>query len=192
MTLSEKVSQHFKTSATAFAALAEDDILLDRIVKAAEYINQAFRDGGRLYIVGNGGSAADAQHFAAELVGYFGSKKDKPLPATALTTDSSFLTAWPNDAKPEDIFARQLGAHARGGDVLFAISTSGNSENIIRAFEMAHFIGMARIALLGASGGKVAKLLHAHISLCVPHQDTPTVQEMHIAVIHAICKCIER
>jgi phosphoheptose isomerase len=185
------VRDYLATSTHAFRALSGNPILHGSIVQAAETINEAFARGSRLYIAGNGGSAADAQHFAAELVGYYGSKADKPLPARALTTDTSFMTAWGNDASFDTIFARQLQADAREGDVLFAISTSGNSANILRALEAAKDMGMHRIGLLGETGAATFPGV-CDIHLRMPARGTPHVQELHIAVIHAICECLDR
>ena len=176
-------------SAAAFAALSADEALLSSVAQAAEAIDGAFARGGRLYVAGNGGSAADAQHFAAELVGYFGGKGDRPLPAMALTTDTSFLTACGNDDSFDAIFARQLEAHTLEGDVFFAISTSGSSPNILRGLEAARELGLYRIGLFGR-GGQAAEL--CDVAMHVPEKETPHVQELHIAVIHAICGCIDR
>jgi D-sedoheptulose 7-phosphate isomerase len=182
------VGDHLAASARAFAEMGVDAALRDSIIQAAKMINGAFARGGRLYIAGNGGSAADAQHFAAELVGWY-KRGDKPLPAVALTTDTSFLTAWGNDDSFDTIFARQLQAHAREGDAFFAISTSGSSRNILKGLEAARKLGLKRIGLLGR-GGSAAAL--CDIALAVPAQDTPHIQELHIAVIHALCGCIDR
>jgi D-sedoheptulose 7-phosphate isomerase len=183
------IRDHLAASAAAFAALSADEHLHDAIVRAAEAINAAFERGSGLYIAGNGGSAADAQHFAAELVGCFGGRGDKPLPAIALTTDTSFLTAWGNDDSFDAIFARQLRAHAKEGDVFFAISTSGSSANILRGLEAAEASGLYRIGLFG-QGSQAAKL--CDVALHMPAKETPYVQELHMAVIHAICGCIDR
>jgi phosphoheptose isomerase len=184
------VANHFAVSAEVFAKLALDPDLITNAATAGRVIDVAFIRGKRLYIAGNGGSAADAQHFAAELVGYFGSHTDKPLPAQSLTTDTSFLTAWGNDEEFENIFVRQLQAFGRPGDVFFGISTSGSSEDILRALVMANSLDMTTIALVGDKDTVARK--KAGIALCVPSGETPFIQEMHIAVIHAICKCITR
>ncbi len=183
------IRDYLTASITAFLAAREDGALHDSVVRAAEAIDDAFKRRFRLYVAGNGGSAADAQHFAAELVGWF-KKGDAPRPAIALSTDTSFLTAWGNDDDFNNIFARQLQAHAQDGDVFFAISTSGNSENILRGLKAAGECGMTRIGLLGRTGGQAAAL--CEIPLLVPADATPHVQELHIAVIHAICKHIDR
>jgi D-sedoheptulose 7-phosphate isomerase len=184
------INNHLAGSAETLLALARDAEIQNSICRAASEIDSGFKNGKRLYIAGNGGSAADAQHFAAELVGYFGGSGDKPLPAIALTTDSSFLTAWSNDTDFESVFARQLKAHARAGDIFFAISTSGNSKNIFWALGTAQKIGMRTIALLGRDGGSARA--RAHISIVAPSHSTAHIQEAHIAVIHAICACIDR
>ncbi|MBS3067648.1 D-sedoheptulose 7-phosphate isomerase [Candidatus Micrarchaeota archaeon] len=158
------------------------------IIKAAEIITNAYIKGGKLLICGNGGSAADAQHFAGELVGKF-MKERKALPAIAITTNTSNMTAIGNDYEFEKIFEREVEALGKKGDVLFTISTSGNSENVIRAVKKANEIGMNAIALLGKGGGKLKGLCNCEI--IVPSNDTQRVQEAHIMIIHLICELIE-
>jgi len=154
---------------------------------AVELIRTACVARHHIYIIGNGGSAAMAQHFAAELVGYF-SKGNKPLSAFALSTDTSFLTAWSNDVDFADVFARQLEAHGCAGDVLIAISTSGASANVLRGLEVARRIGMRRIALLGRGASKADVL--ADMTIHVDSSETPHIQEGHLIVLHAICHCL--
>jgi D-sedoheptulose 7-phosphate isomerase len=172
------------------AQVATDAVLKSGMVEVVEKINTAFARGNRLYIAGNGGSAADAQHMAAELVGYFGSKSDTPLPALALTTDTSFLTAWGNDDTFDNIFARQLQALGKPGDMLIVISTSGHSKNILNALSVARELQLYSVGLLGKNGGEAKEL--CDLPLVVQSNVTSHIQEAHIAIIHAICVCIDR
>jgi D-sedoheptulose 7-phosphate isomerase len=140
---------------------------------------------------GNGGSAADSQHFAAELLNRF-EKERPPLAAIALTTDTSTLTSIANDYRYEDVFAKQIQALGRRGDVLLAISTSGNSPNVIEAIHAAHAHGVTVVALTGRGGGKIAALLAADdIHLCVPAERTARIQEVHLLTIHCLCDGID-
>jgi D-sedoheptulose 7-phosphate isomerase len=159
-----------------------------KIEKAAAAIIDSFKKGGKLLIFGNGGSAADSQHIAAELVGRFKIER-KALPAIALTTDTSALTAIANDYGYEAVFSRQLEALASKGDVALGISTSGNSKNVIEAFKKARSLGLKTIALTGGDGGKVKK--EADISIIVASKDTPRVQESHIMIGHILSALIE-
>jgi len=158
------------------------------VARAAQLIIEKMRAGGKLLIFGNGGSAADAQHIAAELAFKMGRER-AALPALALTTDTSLLTAISNDRSFDFVFARQLQALGRKGDIALAISTSGNSTNVIEAVKEARTLGIATVGLLGAGGGEVAKLVE--LALIVPQHDTPRIQEVHIAIGHIICQLIE-
>ncbi len=158
------------------------------VARAATMICAAMRAGGKLLLFGNGGSAADAQHIAAELAFRMGRER-AALPALALTTDSSLLTAISNDRAFDYVFARQLQALGRVGDVALAISTSGNSPNIIEALKEARALGITTIGLLGKDGGQAAALVD--LALIVPHHETPRIQEVHITVSHIICELIE-
>jgi len=174
----------------AIAALAEARRRLRApILDAADMIGDAFARDGRLLICGNGGSAADAQHLAAELVGRFKSPDRRSLPALALTADSAVMTAWSNDCGYEMVFARQVEAFGRPGDVLLGISTSGRSVNLVRAFEAAAERGIRRIALVGNDGGELRTL--ADVALVVPSADTQHIQEVHTVVMHALCELVE-
>jgi phosphoheptose isomerase len=163
---------------------------LPSIIAAVEVISSSFRAGGKLMLCGNGGSAADCQHVAAELVSRLTMAYERPgLPALALTTDSSFLTAFTNDINYEDVFARQVQALGKPGDVLFGISTSGNSRNVVRAVEQAQIQGIHTIGLLG-SGGVLPTVVD--VAIRVPSASTALVQETHLAVEHVICDLVER
>jgi D-sedoheptulose 7-phosphate isomerase len=158
------------------------------VARAAQMIVDSMRAGGKLLIFGNGGSAADAQHIAAELAFKMGRER-AALPALALTTDTSLLTAISNDRSFDYVFARQIQAVGRKGDVALAISTSGNSPNVIEAVKQAREMEIATVGLLGAGGGRLAPLVD--LALVVPHSDTPRIQEVHIAASHIICQLIE-
>jgi D-inositol-3-phosphate glycosyltransferase len=164
-------------------------VLEDQIAACSDTIQAAFNRGEKVLICGNGGSAADAQHFAGELVGRFRLPDRPALPALALTADSAVLTAWANDVGFEKIFARQVEALAQPGDVLIGISTSGNSLNLIEAFRAAHQKGVECVALLGGDGGDLLPL--SNLALIVPSADAQRIQEVHIFLIHAICELIE-
>lgn len=149
----------------------------------------ALEGGAKLFFCGNGGSAADSQHLAAEFAGRYLRERD-PLPAIALTTDTSKLTAIGNDYGYDEVFRRQLRALGRSGDVLFAISTSGNSENVLRAVQAARGLDIVTVGLLGGSGGRLRQ--EVDISLIVPSERPDRVQETHIAVGHVLCEQIEK
>lgn len=171
------------------AALDAVTAMASDILRAAERIGQALRQGGCILACGNGGSAADAQHFAAELTGRF-ERERRGLAGIALTTDTSALTAIGNDYGFDAIFARQLQALARPGDVLLALSTSGNSPNVLRAVQAAREQDVTTIGLLGRDGGALASAVdHA---LIVPASRTARIQEMHILILHLLCEAIDR
>jgi len=158
------------------------------VQQADELLASAFTSGHTLFVFGNGGSAADAQHICAELVGRFAFER-APVAAIALGTNTALMTAWSNDAGFEDTFARQIEALGRPGDVALGISTSGNSENVVRALERARMRGLRTIGLTGLGGGRVAA--HCDLLLAVPLRDTPRVQEVHTVTYHAICAALE-
>ena len=164
------------------------DQSIAEIAEAAQLIIAAMRSGGKLLIFGNGGSAADAQHIAAELAFKMGRER-QALPAIALTTDTSLLTAISNDWQFDFVFARQIQALGRKGDVVLAISTSGNSPNVVEAVKQASAMDIKTVGLLGNSGGKLAELVD--LPLIVPHHETPRIQEVHITISHIICQLIE-
>jgi D-sedoheptulose 7-phosphate isomerase len=160
----------------------------DEILAAGRIMAEALGAGKKLFVFGNGGSAADAQHFAAELVNRF--RFDRPgLPAIALTTDTSILTSIANDSDFEQIFSRQLEALAAEGDIVVAISTSGNSANVLRGVEAARSRGAAIVGLTGRDGGRLASMVD--LCLTVPHRETSRVQEVHGLLIHVFCEMIE-
>ncbi|QZA78195.1 phosphoheptose isomerase [Deefgea tanakiae] len=189
MDLIQRVQQHFVESIEA-KQLAMG-ALSPAIATAAEKIVQSLISDGKILACGNGGSAADAQHFAAEMVGRF--ERERPgLPAIALTTDSSALTAIANDYDFDLVFSKQVHALGRAGDILVAISTSGNSANVISAIHAAHDRHMTVIAFTGRDGGQIADLLTGDdVHLCVPHPRTARIQEVHITAIHALCDAVD-
>jgi D-sedoheptulose 7-phosphate isomerase len=162
--------------------------LAPAVSQAVDIIYSALASGGQLLIAGNGGSAADAQHIAAELTGRF-MRERQPFRALALHVNTSSLTAIGNDYGYEHVFARELSAHARPGDILLAITTSGNSPNILRAIEAAREGKVAVIGLTGESGGKMRAA--CDLCLCVPSKSTARIQEMHITIGHAMCELLE-
>jgi phosphoheptose isomerase len=162
---------------------------LDAVAQAADAIAAAYRSGGKVLAFGNGGSAADAQHFAAELVGRF--ERDRAgMAAVALTTDACVLTSVANDYGFDRVFARQIEALGRPGDVAVAISTSGASPNVVAAAREAASRGLRTVALTGRDGGVLGSLVEVHIN--VPHDVTCRVQEVHMTLLHAICEIVER
>jgi D-sedoheptulose 7-phosphate isomerase len=183
--LKPSIASQLRESSRALAAAAR---LTPQIAAAAELLLAAYRKGCKALIFGNGGSAADAQHFAAELVGRF--ERDRPaLPALALTVNTSDLTAIANDYGYDEVFARQLEAQARAGDVAVAITTSGNSANVLKAAAAARRRKLAVIGMTGAQGGRLKGL--CDVCIMVPSTDTARIQEVHTAVIHAWCSAIE-
>jgi D-sedoheptulose 7-phosphate isomerase len=187
--LSARVSAQFAESAQlkldAAAALAAP------IARATVLLADTLRAGNKVLACGNGGSAADAQHFAAELLNRFEMER-APLAAVALTTDSSTLTSIANDYAYEQVFAKQVLGLGRRGDALLAISTSGNSKNVIEAMQAARSLGVRVIALTGSGGGRMAALLSADdVHICVPHKRTARIQEVHLLVLHCLCDGID-
>jgi len=183
------VAQQISESITVKEAMLDDEALITQVEAIVELIVATYRNGGKVLLAGNGGSAADAQHIAAELVSRF--TFDRPaLPAMALTTDSSILTAISNDYGYENLFGRQLEASGRPGDVFIAISTSGNSPNIVRALTTASEMGVISVGLTGATGGEMADLCRYCVN--IPSTDTPRIQEGHITIGHILCASTEQ
>ena len=190
MNLSDRVFDHFAESIKA--KQDNQELLAEATAAAIELMFAALVNDGKVLACGNGGSAADAQHFAAELVGRFEMER-MGLAGIALTTDTSALTAIANDYDFNRVFSKQVEALGRSGDVLLAISTSGNSANIIAAIEAAHERDMCVVALTGKDGGQIAHILQDQdILLNVAHQRTARIQEIHILLIHAICDGIDQ
>ena len=167
----------------------KDADLTEHIDEACVKITEALADGRRLLICGNGGSAADAQHFAAELTGRFKHDNRRPLPCIALTVDTSALTAIANDFGFDEVFSRQVEALATPGDVLIGISTSGNSENIVRAVKLAQDMGVYTIGLLGRDGGKLSTAVGT--AIVVPSRETDLIQQVHLIIEHFMCQVID-
>jgi D-sedoheptulose 7-phosphate isomerase len=186
--MSDRVLAHFHESVAVKQASAA---LAPEIAKAAQLMAQSLLNDGKLLSCGNGGSTADAQHFSGELLGRF--ERERPgLPAIALTTDSSTITAIANDYHYADIFAKQVNALGQSGDVLLACSTSGNSENVLRAIATAHSRGLKVVALTGRDGGAIARSLNPEdIEVRVPADRTCRIQEVHLLVIHCLCDLID-
>ena len=183
-----RIKDIIKASITVKEQLLQDDSLLKQIETSVEVITNAFKNGNAVYFAGNGGSAADAQHLAAEFSGRF-YKDRKALPSDALHCNSSYLTAVANDYSYDVIYSRLLEGLAKKGDVLVGISTSGNSKNIVKAFEMAESMGVTTIAFTGEKGGQMKSL--ANYVINVPSNTTPRIQESHILVGHITCELVE-
>ena len=187
MTTSHHIRSYLDESAAVLSGVA--DACGNAIEQAADILVQTFRGGGKLLLCGNGGSAADCQHMAAELVSRFSPKLDRPgLPAIALTTDTSFLTAFSNDCGYEGVFERQLRTLGHRGDAVLAISTSGNSPNVVTAARAARELGITVIALTGR-GGALQPL--ADVLVAIPSDDTQHIQQAHLAVEHLLCGLVE-
>lgn len=182
------VSSLVAEAARVHEALSGSDTV-DAVVRAARVVREALAGGGKLLVFGNGGSAAEAQHVAAEFVGRF-ARERAGLAAIALSTDTSALTAIANDYGFARVFARQVEALGRPGDVALGISTSGASANVVAALEAARAAGLATIGLTGRDGGRVAALVDVHVH--VPHPSTARVQEAHLTLLHALCDLVER
>ena len=181
-TIEKEIAEHLKVAETMSS-------LTNKVEIAAQICIDCLKNGGKILLFGNGGSAADAQHIAAELVGRFKAER-KSLPAIALTTDTSVLTAIGNDFGYVHVFDRQVEALANKGDVAIGISTSGNSINVINALKVASKLNCNTIGFSGQDGGKMNKI--CNINLAVPSEDTPRIQEMHILIGHIICHLIDQ
>ena len=182
------VVQEFQASVSVKQHILDNPEFLQQVTDMGHLLIDCYEAGHKLLIAGNGGSAADAQHIAAEFVSRF--NFDRPgLPALALTTDTSILTAVGNDYGYEQLFRRQIEANGIGGDVFLGISTSGNSPNILQALEAARLKGITTFGLTGDTGGKMREL--CDFCLCVPSSDTPRIQEAHILIGHTLCAMVE-
>ena len=189
MDLISRISRHFSDSAQT--KLEAVEMLAAPIPQAAEMMVASLVGNGRILACGNGGSAADAQHFAAELVGRFEMER-QGLAAIALTTDSSIMTAVANDYGFTTVFERQVRALGQSGDVLLAISTSGNSPSIVEAIRAAHDNEMSVVALTGKGGGKIGEILRdTDVHICVPAERTARIQEVHLLTVHCLCDAID-
>ncbi|WP_034298305.1 phosphoheptose isomerase [Herbaspirillum sp. RV1423] len=185
----QRILSHFQESAELKMHSAA--VLAQPIEQAIELMFTALSNGNKILACGNGGSAADCQHFAAELVGRF-ERERLPLPALALTTDTSILTAVGNDYSYREIFSKQVQAFGQAGDILLAFSTSGNSGNVLAAIEIAQERDMRVVALTGKGGGAIGKkLTDADVHICVPHDRTARIQEVHLVTLHCICDGID-
>lgn len=184
MEIEKRIEESIKTKSRILA----DKSFVLQIERAAKEIIRCLKNGGKVIFCGNGGSAADAQHLAAELLGKFYLNRS-PLQAISLTTNTSVLTAIGNDFSYDEVFARQLKGLGRSGDVLVGISTSGNSKNVVKAMKYAREIGITTIGLTGETGGEMAK--YSDVLLNVPSKDTPRIQEAHIMIGHIICEIAE-
>jgi len=186
---SEHITNIIKSNLLVKQSLLDDKVLLKTIENAALQMINCFNNGGKVLFCGNGGSAADAQHIAAELSGRF--YYDRPaLPAEALHVNTSYITAVANDYSFDEVYSRYVTGTGKAGDILVGLSTSGNSENVIRAIKTAKKLGILTIALTGVSGGKMKGI--AEILINVPSSDTPRIQETHILIGHIICEIVEK
>lgn len=186
--MTDKITSIIQASIDVKRSILTDEAMIARIHQVAELCAQAFKNGNRLYFCGNGGSAADAQHLAAEFTGRFYHDRE-PLPAEALHCNTSFLTAVANDYSYDQIYERMIKAQGRSGDVLFGISTSGNSKNVLLAQIEARKRGMIVVSMTGDTGGKMRDCCDHLFNM--PSHDTPRIQEAHILVGHIICQLVE-
>jgi D-sedoheptulose 7-phosphate isomerase len=178
----------FRDVAVKMSRIA-DSPYVEQIARAVDLLDAAFRTGRKLLVFGNGGSAADAQHLTAELVGRFAADR-RPLPAIALTANQAVLTAWSNDRSFDEVFTRQVEALGVAGDVAWGISTSGTSANVVNAMRRARELGLRTIGLTGQGGGALVDL--SDVLLAVPLTDTARIQEVHLVTYHAICAALEQ
>ena len=189
MNLEQRIKNHFQESVATKQRM--EGALAPRIAVAAQLMVESLKSGGKILSCGNGGSAGDAQHFAAELVGRF-ERERAELAAIALTTDSSILTAIANDYSFDDIFSKQVRALGKPGDILYAISTSGNSKNVIAAIRAAQEKGLRIVAMTGRNGGQLAGILKSDdVLLNVESQVTARIQEVHLLILHCLCDAID-
>ena len=185
--MKENIKKQILESAKIKNEMAQTGV--ESIERAAEFFIDSIKAGGKILWCGNGGSAADAQHLATELMGGMSDHDRKPIPSIALTTDSSFITAWSNDTDFESIFSRQIQGLGKEGDVLVGISTSGNSKNIINAIKQAKYKKLSTIAFTGKTGGNLDGI--ADITIKVPSGNTQRIQESHIMIVQILCSIVE-
>lgn len=189
MDLVKRINGHFTDSAQV--KLKAMEVLATPLSETAELMAACLKNDGKILACGNGGSAGDAQHFSAELLNRFEMERP-PLSAIALTTDSSTLTSIANDYSYDEVFSKQVFGLGRPGDVLLAISTSGNSPNVLKAMQVAHERRMSVVALTGKNGGKMSGMLRdGDINLCVPADNTARIQEVHLICLHCICDALD-
>ena len=188
MDYTEVLKSNLTTSINAKKLFLKKEDQLIVFANAVKAVVNAYKKGGRIYIAGNGGSAADAQHLAAEFISKLAKDRD-PLPAESLTVDSSVITAIGNDYGYDEIFARQILGKMRPSDIFLGITTSGNSQNIIRALEVCKSLNIPSIVFTGHDGGKVAQI--AEHCILVTGEETATIQELHIVLAHTLCQCVE-
>ncbi|OJV55317.1 MAG: phosphoheptose isomerase [Bacteroidetes bacterium 43-16] len=186
--MTQKIKDIIQRSISVKEQVLQDEPLIDNLNTLVEKITHTFKQGGKVLFCGNGGSAADAQHLAAEFSGRFYTDRD-PLPSEALHCNTSYLTAVANDYGYDFVYSRLLKGMAKAGDILVGLSTSGNSTNIINAFEMAREMGVITAGFTGSTGGKMAGL--CDILINVPSNDTPRIQESHIMLGHIACELVE-
>lgn len=187
--MEDEITEIIRRSIQVKQSILSDEAIILSIKKSTTLCSTAFKEGNKVLFCGNGGSAADAQHLAAELSGRFYLDR-APLFAEALHVNTSYLTAVANDYNFDEVYARLIEGKGQTGDILVGLSTSGNSKNILRAFEQAKAMGMTTIAMTGESGGNLAAL--ADILIKVPSDDTPRIQESHIMIGHVICELVEK
>ncbi len=186
--MSDNMQTNFFTNSLAASIAAKQSLDLAMVMRVAVQVFQCIQSGHKILLAGNGGSAADAQHIAAEFTGRFLNDR-QPLPAIALTTDTSALTAIGNDYGFDAVFSRQVQALGQPGDLLFAISTSGHSPNLVQAIAVAQSVGVGTVGVTGKDGGKIQTMVD--YSIHVPHPDTPRIQETHIMALHMICEWVD-
>src|SRR5688572_17334231 len=182
------VSRVLRETADALRVVSES-AYCEAVEQALDLLEDAFREGRTLLTFGNGGSSADAQHLCAELVGRFLLDR-RPLPAVALTTNQALLTAWSNDFRFDDVFARQIEGLGRAGDVAWGISTSGNSPNVVNGLRRARELQLRTVGLTGSEGGRMAE--YCDVLMAVPLRETPRIQEVHLVTFHTICGALEQ
>jgi len=182
------VSRVLRETADALRVVSES-AYCEAVEQALDLLENAFREGRTLLTFGNGGSSADAQHLCAELVGRFLLDR-RPLPAVALTTNQALLTAWSNDFRFDDVFARQIEGLGRAGDVAWGISTSGNSPNVVNGLRRARELQLRTVGLTGSEGGRMAE--YCDVLMAVPLRETPRIQEVHLVTFHTICGALEQ